>query len=186
MRPADASRPAVPAAHRDFDRHSAPPRVVVIMGVAGSGKTTVGELLARELHWSFRDADEFHPAENIAKMAAGVPLNDEDRAPWLAAIAAYVRSSLERNEPAVVTCSALKERYREAIVVDPARVRLVHLTGEFSLILERLRQRPGHFMKPAMLQSQFEALEMPADVLQLDVARTPTELVQAIRRSFGL
>jgi gluconokinase len=160
--------------------------VVVLMGVAGCGKTTVGQKLAAALGWSFRDADEFHPPANIAKMAAGVPLDDADREPWLAAIRAHIAETLARGENAVVTCSALKARYREAVVPDPARVKLVHLHGSYDQILERLRARPGHFMKPAMLQSQFADLEVPTDALTLDVSRAPEELVAAIRQTFGL
>jgi carbohydrate kinase (thermoresistant glucokinase family) len=163
-----------------------PPLVVLIMGVAGSGKTTVGSELAAALGWSFRDADDFHPPANIAKMSAGIPLTDEDRAPWLAAIRAYVDTSLARGENAVVTCSALKESYRQAVVSDPARVKLVYLHGDFALLLQRLSQRQGHFMKESMLRSQFEALEPPRDALTLDAAEPPDELIADVRAAFGL
>jgi gluconokinase len=140
-------------------------QVVVLMGVAGSGKTTIGVKLATALGCGFRDADEFHPAANVAKMSAGIPLDDADRAPWLEAIRAYVAGCLARGESAVVTCSALRESYRERIVVDPVRVKLVYLRGEFSLILGRMKRREGHFMKEAMLRSQFEALEPPENAV---------------------
>ncbi len=156
------------------------------MGVAGSGKTTVGVKLAAELGWEFRDADEFHPPNNIAKMAAGIPLDDEDRGPWLLAIREHLVRSLERNESVVVTCSALKEMYRRVVVVDPDRVKLVHLQGSFDLILRRLAQREGHFMKEKMLRSQFETLETPMDALTIDAALRPEEIVARIRTEFRL
>src|SRR5687767_2518970 len=140
------------------------PVFVMLMGVSGSGKTTVGQKLAEELGWSFRDADDFHPPANVAKMSAGLPLDDSDRAPWLAAIRAYLETTLARGESGVVTCSALKESYRAAAIPDPQRVQLVHLAGDFNLILERMQQRE-HFMKPEMLKSQFATLEPPRDAL---------------------
>jgi gluconokinase len=161
------------------------PTVVLLMGVAGSGKTTVGLELARTLAWSFRDADDFHPPANVAKMSAGVPLADADRAPWLAAIRAYIEATLARGESAVVTCSALKAAYRQAAIPDGQRVKLVHLAGDFSLILQRMQSRQ-HFMKPEMLQSQFATLEAPNDALTLDITKSPPELVDDIRRAFSL
>ena len=160
--------------------------IILLMGVTGCGKTTVGQQLAAELGWSFRDADEFHPPANIAKMSAGIPLTDADRAPWLAAIRAYIEACVAREENAVVTCSALKESYRRIVVPDPARVKLVYLRGDFALILGRLGRRQGHFMKEEMLQSQFAALEPPRDALVLDVARTPKDIVAGIRAAFDL
>ena len=160
--------------------------VIVIMGVAGSGKTTVGVALAARLGWSFRDADEFHPPENVAKMSAGIPLTDEDRAPWLAAIRAHIEGCLARGEGAVVTCSALRAAYREVIVADPARVKLVHLTGDPELLLARIAGRQGHFMKPAMLRSQLAVLEPPSDALAVDITPEPAVIVAEICAAFGL
>lgn len=162
------------------------PMVILLMGVAGSGKTTIGEQLAAQLGWSFRDADEFHPPANVAKMSAGTPLTDADRAPWLAAIRAHINGALARGESAIVTCSALKETYRAAAIPDRARVKLVHLAGDFDLILERMNARQGHFMKPQMLESQFATLEPPADALTVDIAKTPAEIVAEIRRQLSL
>jgi carbohydrate kinase (thermoresistant glucokinase family) len=162
------------------------PIVVLLMGVAGSGKTTVGTELAAQLGWRFRDADEFHPPENIAKMSAGTALTDRDREPWLAAIRSYIVECLARGESAVVTCSALKEKYRLAAIPDAARVKLVHLVGSFDLILARMQDRQGHFMKPQMLESQFAALEKPADAIELDIAQTPERIVAELRRRLGL
>ena len=160
--------------------------VILVMGVAGSGKTTVGRALATTLGWSFRDADEFHPPANVAKMSAGLPLDDADRTPWLAAIRAHIEACLARDESAVVTCSALKEKYRAQLVADPARVRVVHLTGSPELLAERLASRRDHFMKPAMLASQFAALEPPRDALTVDIAEPPDKLVAHIRKAFSL
>lgn len=162
------------------------PQAVVLMGVAGCGKTTVGQLLAAQLGWEFRDADEFHPAANIAKMSAGVPLTDDDRAPWLAAIRRHLETSLAAGRSTVVTCSALRQRYRDALITDPQRVHLVHLTGSFDLILGRMERRTDHFMKPGMLRSQFEALEPPADALAVDIAHPPQDIVAAIRQRLHL
>lgn len=156
------------------------------MGVAGSGKTTIGHQLATALGWEFRDADEFHPPANIAKMSAGQPLDDRDRTPWLAAIRAHIDQKLAHGENAVVTCSALKESYRQALVADPARVKLVHLAGDAALLNARLNLRPGHFMKPAMLQSQLATLEPPKDALTVDIAQPPDAIVAQIRRAFIL
>lgn len=160
--------------------------VIVVMGVAGSGKTTVGRMLAGELGWTFRDADEFHPPANVEKMSHGIPLTDRDREPWLAAIRAYIDETLSRGDSAVVTCSALKERYRRTIVPDPARVKLVHLAGDFTLIAERLRAREGHFMKPGMLSSQFDDLELPRDALSVDVVPPPETIVAEIRTALSV
>ncbi len=156
--------------------------VILVMGVAGSGKTTVGRLLANELGWTFLDADDVHPPANIAKMKAGQPLTDADRAPWLAALRTKIDLYLAHNENAVVTCSALKERYREIIVADPQRVKLVHLHGSPELLRSRLRERVGHFMSPVMLDSQLAALESPAHALTLDIEDPPEKLVVRIRR----
>ena len=156
------------------------------MGVAGSGKTTVGRALATQLGWTFRDADEFHPPANVDKMGHGIPLTDRDRQPWLAAIRAYIDETLLRGDSAVVTCSALKERYRQIIVPDPARVRLVYLAGSVALIAERMRAREGHFMKPEMLASQFADLEPPPDALTVDIAQAPEVIVAQIRHGLAL
>jgi carbohydrate kinase (thermoresistant glucokinase family) len=158
---------------------------VMLMGVSGSGKTTVGLKLAEELGWGFRDADDFHPPANVAKMSAGTPLNDADRAPWLAAIRHHLRELLRRGESGVVTCSALKAAYRSAAIPDPQRVKLVHLAGDFELILDRMKSRE-HFMKPDMLKSQFETLEPPEHALTVDIAKSPEDIVAEIRRKLAL
>jgi gluconokinase len=156
------------------------------MGVAGSGKTTVGGLLAGELGWHFDDADAFHPPANVAKMTAGTPLTDVDRQPWLEAIRRHIDNCLDRGEGAVVTCSALKETYRKVLVGEDARIKLVYLQGSRELLWTRIEARKNHFMKPAMLDSQLATLEEPAHALTLNIAPEPPELVAAIRRAFSL
>ena len=162
------------------------PVVVLLMGVAGVGKTTVGLALAEALGWDFRDADSFHSEKNIAKMSASQPLDDSDRAPWLAAIARYIKKTLERGENGVVTCSALKESYRKAILANNKNVILIHLQGSPEIIRQRIQARQNHFMKPAMLDSQLAALEHPQDALRLDVSDSTQALVAKIRAHLNL
>ncbi|ODT44185.1 MAG: gluconate kinase [Methylobacterium sp. SCN 67-24] len=137
------------------------PAVIVVMGVASSGKTSLGERLAERLGWPFRDADSFHPPENVAKMSSGTPLTDEDRKPWLAAIAAWIDDLRTNGGNGIVTCSALKRAYREVIVGDRPDVALVYLRGSRELIGQRMAARQHHFMPPALLDSQFATLEEP-------------------------
>ena len=160
--------------------------ILIVMGVAGSGKTTVGQLLAKELSWTFRDADEFHPPSNIQKMSHGIALEDSDRAPWLAGMRAAIEAWLRENTNAVLTCSCLKAAYRQTLVVDPARVRFVYLKGRFDVIEARLRHRTHHFMKAQLLKSQFEILEEPQDAITVDVSDPPEVKVQKIRVALGL
>ena len=152
------------------------------MGVAGSGKTTVGEALAKRLGWRFYDADGFHPAENVAKMANGTPLTDSDRAPWLAALHGLIASSLKENRPGVLACSALKESYRGQLFAGLEDVLLVYLKGSYELIWSRLSLRQDHYMKPNMLKSQFEALEEPVDALAFDISLPVDEIVEGIMK----
>ncbi|MDB6167738.1 MAG: carbohydrate kinase, thermoresistant glucokinase family [Verrucomicrobia bacterium] len=160
--------------------------VIVLMGVAGSGKTTLGRRLAEELGWSFADADRFHPAANISKMSAGLPLDDDDRAPWLAAIRSYIQHQLASGGNAVVTCSALKERYRQALGAAQPGVKLVYLKGSREVLWSRISARSGHFMKSDMLDGQLAALEEPADALVVGIAAAPDPIVAEIRRSLDL
>jgi gluconokinase len=136
--------------------------VFVIMGVSGSGKTTVGLALAQKLGAPFYDGDDFHPPQNIAKMAAGIPLDDEDRFVWLVRLHDLIADHLARGETAVVACSALKKKYREQLRQGNDGLRIVYLDGSFDLIRERMEARPSHYMKANMLQSQFETLEPPS------------------------
>ena len=159
------------------------PAVLVVMGVSGSGKTTVGTLLARRLGWRFADADEFHNAANVAKMASGVPLDDADRAPWLQAIAARIDLWLREQQRGVITCSALRRRYREVISGGRPQVRLVYLKGDLAIIAGRLAARRGHFMPASLLDSQLEALEEPTPAEQaitVSIDRPPAGVVDQI------
>jgi gluconokinase len=140
--------------HRD-------PAVLVIMGVSGSGKTTVGVLLAGRLHWELADADSFHSAANMQKMRSAIPLTDEDRWPWLHAIAAWIDETRRGGRRGIVTCSALKRSYRDILIDGRRDVRLVYLKGDKELIEQRLAKRHGHFMPAVLLQSQFDTLEEP-------------------------
>ena len=160
--------------------------IIIIMGVAGSGKTTVARLLAEQLSWTFRDSDEFHPSANIEKMSHGIPLVDADRAPWLAAMRAAIEAWLRDNTNAVLTCSCLKADYRKTVLVDPARMRIVYLKGSFELIEARLRRRANHFMKVNLLKSQFEILEEPHDASVVDVSEPPEVIVLNIRKALKI
>ena len=154
--------------------------VVLVMGVAGSGKTTIGRGLAAALGVSFFDADDFHSVENIRKMARGEALGDADRAPWLAALRDRICAVLDARGCAVLACSALKQAYRKQLRVDAQRVPVVFLNGSPELIAARLRERRGHFAHESLLGSQLAALEPPADALEVDVAAPPAELVHTI------
>jgi len=157
------------------------------MGVTGAGKSTVGQALAASLGWPFYDGDDFHPAANVAKLKRGLPLDDADRAPWLAALAALIAQTVADGDSAVLACSALKEAYRAQLVAaggDP--VVFVHLRGDPALLRARLVERRGHFMKAKMLESQIETLEPPAAALTLDVREPPPILVDRIRAALHL
>src|SRR2546428_769469 len=153
------------------------------MGVPGSDKTTVGALLAGELGWPYAEADDFHPVANVDKMAAGPPLTDEDRRPWLAAIGAWIDQQIEAGKPAVITCSALKRAYRDQLRSGRPQVGLVYLRGDRELIAARLAARHGHFFHAEMLDSQFAALEEPTPdehVIVVPIGGTPQEIVADI------
>jgi gluconokinase len=136
--------------------------IVIVAGVSGSGKTTVGALLAGRLGWQFADADDFHPAANVAKMAAGVPLTDEDRWPWLRTIAAWMDERIAGNDPAVITCSALKRSYRDLLLDGRPQARMVFLAPDREELARRLAARHGHFFPGQLLGSQFADLEPPS------------------------
>src|SRR5262245_1440164 len=161
--------------------------VVVMMGVSGSGKTTIGKMLADQLGWTFVEADDFHPSANVEKMHRGTPLTDEDRRPWLAALRTRIDEACNRDENMVLACSALKHAYQDYLERDdPACVRYVYLQGSEELLRQRLARRKGHFMNPSLLHSQFETLEPPVDAIRVDVTPTPEVIVAEIRKKLGL
>jgi len=158
------------------------------MGPAGSGKTTVGELLAARLSWQFADGDDFHPPANIEKMSRGIPLTDEDRLPWLKSIRDAVQQWEALGRNAVIACSALKRSYRDLLGIGPnaTNVKLVYLKGSYDLLLERLHSRKGHYMKEQMLASQLGDLEEPTDALTIDISNSPQQIVSEIRKQLVL
>lgn len=161
--------------------------IVVLMGVSGSGKTTIGKELAAALGWTFVDADDFHPAANIAKMHRGEPLTDDDRRPWLAALRQRIDAAAERGENIVLACSALKHAYQEYLQHENLeQIHYVYLSGSEELIRQRLAGRKGHFMNPHLLHSQFETLEAPEHAVVVDIAPPPQEIVAAIRQKLGV
>jgi gluconokinase len=168
---ATASKPAISTA------------VLIVMGVSGSGKSTVGGLLASRLHWEFEDADWFHPASNVEKMHKGVPLTDDDRLPWLNAVAAWIDATRQSGGHGVIACSALKRRYRDILIGDRSDVRLVYLQGDEGLIARRIATRHEHFMPSSLLHSQFEALEEPGPdefSVVVSIEPTPREIVSNV------
>lgn len=154
--------------------------IVIVMGVTGAGKTTIGRALATALGWEFHDGDDLHSDANKLKMRSGIALDDADRAPWLAAIRKLIEAMLSEGRDGVVACSALKQSYRDEIVVDPKAVKIVYLKGSKEMIAERLRNRGAHFMDPDLLQSQFDTLEEPRDAIVVDIAAAPEAIVNEI------
>jgi gluconokinase len=159
---------------------------LVVMGVAGSGKSTIAAALSRQLGWACAEADEFHPQSNIQKMSQGIPLQDEDRWPWLQEIQAWMTAKAQAGESTVLTCSALKQGYRQLLAQAEGRVLFLHLHGEADLIGQRMQGREGHFMPPTLLPSQLATLEplsdeeLAAGSLRLDISKSPDELVKTI------
>jgi carbohydrate kinase (thermoresistant glucokinase family) len=178
----DEGRPA--GATRSWE--TAAVSVIILMGVAGCGKTTVGKALAAALGWEFTDADNLHSPANIAKMADGVPLEDADRAPWLASVRRDYEARVARGAKVVVACSALREAHRIALAPEPADRRFVHLRGDFDLVRGRLAGRRGHYMKEGMLVSQFDTLEEPMDALTIATGHAPDVIVRMIQDALGL
>jgi gluconokinase len=167
--------------------------VILVMGIEGTGKTTVGKLLAGRLHWEFADADDFHSAANKQKMKQGIALTDADRGPWLAAIRAQIWRWIADKKNGVITCSALKQSYRDGLL-SPAvgvngnadQIKTVYLHGTYALIAQRLHQRQGHFAGEALLASQFATLEEPSDAISIDVSQTPEQIVDEVLRRLNL
>jgi len=156
------------------------------MGVSGSGKTTIGARLAEDLGWRFLDGDDFHSPENVRRMAAGIPLTDGDRQPWLQRLREEIERAIAAGENMTLACSALKRASRQRLLVDPQQVRFVYLRGSMELIRQRLRNRSGHFMKEDMLASQFAALEEPVDAVIVDIDERPGRIIEQIRAALRL
>jgi len=150
------------------------------MGVSGCGKTAFGRGLAQKQGWEFFDGDDYHPASNITKMGQGIPLTDEDRTPWLAALLTLILSSLKENHPGVLACSALTEKYRQILLANNPDVQMVYLKGSYDLIWSRMAARSDHYMQPSMLKSQFDILEEPDDALVVDITLPVEKIVELI------
>lgn len=159
---------------------------IVLMGVSGCGKTRIGEALSQTIGWPFYDGDDYHPQANIDKMSQGIPLNDDDRQPWLEDLHEIIREHLERGVDVIVSCSALKAKYRETLKGDLQNVRFVHLAGSMELIYERLQHRNGHFMKAEMLNSQFADLEPPQEALSISIDQPVDGVVAEIVEKLNL
>lgn len=159
--------------------------VVLLMGVSGVGKTTIGQALAQRMGWQFTDADHFHPGANVTKMRAGFPLNDEDRAPWLESLTEAIAGWLAGGKSVVLACSALKESYRQQLMIS-SEVRLVFLHADFDVIAQRLQARHGHYMNPALLKSQFDTLEIPKQAISIDAGAPVDNAVEGIRAALGV
>jgi gluconokinase len=164
------------------------PRIIVLMGPAGAGKTTIGKPLADSLGWRFLDADDLHSRENLDRMHRGVALTDAERAPWLATIRSALSRALESGTNVVLACSALKEDYRRALIPPNAEdsVRFVYLRADEAVLRERLAHREGHYAGPSLLKSQLDTLEEPANAVWVDASRPPEEIVARIRETLGL
>lgn len=160
--------------------------IIVITGVAGVGKTTVGALLAQKLSWQFIDADDFHPESNISKMRQGIPLTDEDREEWLKNISAELSKKEKEVINVVLACSALKESYRKKIISVSKNILWVFLEGSFELISKRLINRTNHFMPPGLLQSQFDILEVPTNALIIDSSLSPDQIISVIEKKCNI
>jgi gluconokinase len=161
------------------------PMVVIVMGVTGAGKTTIGRLLAEQSGWEFADADDFHPPANVEKMRRGIPLTDDDRRPWLERLRNEIAHWIAAQRNVVLACSALKRSYRQKLEVGP-QVRFVYLKGSEDLIAERLRARHGHFAGEQILAGQFADLEEPETALTIEIASTPEQIVAQIRKKLAL
>lgn len=165
---------------KDSDAAAPRPQGLLVMGVSGCGKSTVASALAARLGWVFHDADDFHPEENVRKMRAGIPLTDADRGPWLDRLHRLLADSLAAGAHPVLACSALKESYRTRLLEGGLPVAIVYLKGSYDEILARMSSREGHFMPPALLRSQFDALEEPGDAWVVEIARPVRDIVDGL------
>ena len=155
--------------------------IAIIMGTTGAGKTTIGTMLAAQLNWEFADADAFHPSANIEKMSRGIPLNDADRAPWLAAMRKAILEWIAAGKNVALACSALKRAYRDELRPSP-EVKIIYLKGDYALFAERIHHRHGHFAGEGILAGQFADLEEPEDAFTIDASLSPEEIVAEIRK----
>ena len=168
-----------PSATSNFPRGRS--SILVIMGVSGSGKTTIGQLLSAELICSFIDGDDFHPSVNIKKMSSGEALTDEDRWPWLEILTDKIQEYIQQEQSMVLACSALKKSYREILCVERELVQFIYLKGNYATIVRRMQSRENHFMTKSLLQSQFATLEEPEDAIVVDISPSPSEILKSIR-----
>lgn len=155
--------------------------IIIVIGVSGSGKTVVGEQLAKRLNYEFQDADDFHSPENIEKMRQNIPLNDQDRQPWLQKLRKTIQQWLQQDKNVILACSGLKQDYRKQLLVNPQQMQIVYLKGSYELIEKRLKQRSGHYMKADLLHSQFEDLEEPSAAIEIDISQSTEEIIQQIQ-----
>lgn len=165
------------------------PVIILVMGVAGSGKTTLGKALAKDLGWEFQEGDDFHPPGNIEKMSAGVPLSDSDRYPWLDHVKSWINEKLSEGGSGIITCSALKRSYRAYLGLEREGISVVLIGGQKSIIEDRLKHRSGHFMPPSLLRSQLEAMEPPLDNekhISVDAGMTTDKQIEVVKRQLGL
>ncbi len=158
--------------------------IIILMGVSGSGKTTVGSLLADELGWEFLDGDEYHSPGGVTSMASGIPLTEEDREPWLQILRQLLSNRPDKN--CILACSALTENFRRKLLKGYTEIELIHLDGDFDLIKKRMEKRRGHYFKAKLLESQFETLEEPKGVLAIDISKGLDEIVKEIRKHLGV
>jgi gluconokinase len=161
-------------------------KAIVLMGVSGCGKTSVGQRLSQKYGWPFFDGDDYQPPENIAKMAAGIPLDDDDRFPWLETLNNLISEHLEKEQTLLLASSALKQNYRDQLAKGNPQIVFVYLKGDFDLIFKRMEARAGHYMKAQMLRSQFEALEEPIDALTVEISQSLDEIVNEISAHLDL
>lgn len=153
---------------------------IILMGVSGCGKTTIGEMIGKVLDVPYYEGDEYHPPENVNKMAQGIPLTDKDREGWLDSLSQLIRAKLDKDESGVLSCSALKQKYRDRLCVNQDLVRFIYLKGSYRLIRSRMQARSEHYMPAKLLKSQFEALEEPDDVFTVNIDQSPEDILQVV------
>lgn len=161
-------------------------KAIVLMGVSGCGKTALGKILSQKVNASFIEGDEYHPSSNINKMSNGIPLDDNDRLPWLMILRDLISEHIAQDKPLIMSCSALKEKYRQILRGENNNIVFIYLRGSYDMIYTRMQKRTGHYMKPGMLQSQFDALEEPLDAITVDIDRDIDSIVQDVIEKLGI